>query len=81
MKIIMVYITLFLSCATFLIVTDLLSGIKLPVAIHILFKSFSVLTGADYLILIVSLAIPFVPVLASRLKNRIFAENKSNSSN
>lgn len=70
MKILAVYVVLFLSTLAFLVFVDVLTGMKLSEAIGILKESFTVTSRADNAIIFVALFVPFYPPLTAWIKRR-----------
>lgn len=60
MKILIVFIFLYLCSLSFLTIMDLISGITFSESVLILFKSFSVITTAEKVIVFVAVFIPFL---------------------
>lgn len=71
MKILTVYITLYICCLSFLTIMDLISGITFFESTRILLQSFSVITAAEKVIVFVAVLIPFLmPVISNLNKTK-----------
>jgi hypothetical protein len=70
MRIVFAYITIFLLSLFFLVITDMVTGMKFSEAINVLKESFSVITTAEYVIILMLLISPILAPLITFMKRR-----------
>jgi len=70
MKIVFVYIVLFILVIAIEIAVDLLSGMRLSMSIRVIREAFSASTATEKFLIAMSLPAPALPALISLLKNK-----------